>query len=44
MTLSNFHAHEDRVTGEIVLHLSRWRTRGPEDWTADALQYRIAVE
>lgn len=43
MTLSNFHAHEDRATGEILLHLSRWMTRGPEDWTADALLYRIAV-
>lgn len=41
MTLSNFHAHQDRVTGEIVLHMSRWLTRGPQEWTADALQYRI---
>jgi hypothetical protein len=44
MTLSNFHAHVDRVTGEIILHLSRWLTRGPGDWTAPALQYRIAVD
>jgi hypothetical protein len=43
MTLSNFHAHEDRVTGDIVLHMSRWMTRGPHDWKTDALQYRIDV-
>ncbi|HOS44435.1 MAG TPA: sialidase family protein, partial [Armatimonadota bacterium] len=40
MTLSNFHAHEDRVTGDILLHMGRWLTNGPEDWTADALLYR----
>lgn len=43
MTLSNFHAHEDRATGDILLHMSRWMTRGPDDWTTDALLYRIAV-
>jgi hypothetical protein len=43
-TLSNFQAHEVRVTGEIILHMSRWMTRSPKDWTADALQYRITVE
>jgi hypothetical protein len=43
MTLSNFHAHEDRVTGEIVLHMSRWMTRRPDDWTTDATIYRLAV-
>ena len=43
MTLSNFHAHVDRVTGDILLHMSRWMTRSPDDWTADALLYRAAV-
>ena len=44
MTLSNFHAHEDRATGDILLHISRMMTHSAEDWTTDALQYRIAVE
>ncbi|NQU11732.1 exo-alpha-sialidase [bacterium] len=43
MTLSNFHAHEDRETGDILLHMSRWMTRSPNDWTADALLYRVGV-
>lgn len=44
MTLSNFHAHEDRITGDILLHMSRWMTRSAEDWTTDALLYRIVVD
>ena len=49
MTLSNFMAHEDRVTREIVLHMTRGFTRtvpGPKckpDFTADAFEYRIGV-
>ena len=42
-TLSNFHSHEDRKTNDILLHLSRWATRGQSDWTADALLYRISI-
>ena len=40
MTLSNFFAHEDRQTGEIVLHMSRWFL---DDWIGDAHIYRIQV-
>lgn len=49
MTLSNFMAHEDRVTREIVLHMTRGFTReapggkGRLDFTADAFEYRIEV-
>jgi hypothetical protein len=40
MTLSNFCAHEDRETAEIVLHMSRWFI---EDWIGHAYIYRIGV-
>ena len=40
LTLSSFHAHEDRETGDILLHMSRWMTN---DWTTDAQLYRIGV-
>jgi hypothetical protein len=40
MMLSNFSAHEDRATGEIVLHMSRWMA---PDWIGDAYVYRIGV-
>ena len=40
--LSNFHAREDRATGEIVLHMTRLFARDVRDFTADALLYRIA--
>jgi hypothetical protein len=43
MTLSNFHAHEDRATGDILIHMCRWLTRDPNDFTADGLLYRVAV-
>jgi hypothetical protein len=46
LALSNFSAREDRVTGEIVLHLTRLFARLQDerrDWTADAEIYRIAV-
>lgn len=38
MTLSNFFAREDRETGDIVLHMSRWFL--PE-WIGNAYIYRI---
>jgi hypothetical protein len=40
LTLSNFMAHEDRQTGEIVLHMSRFFA---STFTGDAYQYRIGV-
>jgi hypothetical protein len=40
MTLSNFFAHEDRESGEILLHMSRWFL---EEWRGDAYCYRIEV-
>lgn len=46
LALSNFSAHEDRATGEIVLHLTRLFARShgeSRDWTADAEVYRIPV-
>jgi hypothetical protein len=43
LTLSNFYAREDRETGEIVLHLSRFFAQSAADWTADALLYRITL-
>lgn len=41
LMLSNFLAHEDRQTGEIVLTMSRPFARGPEDRTSPAYLYRI---
>ncbi len=38
--LSSFHAHEDRRSGEIVLHMSRMLMN---DWIADAYVYRITL-
>jgi hypothetical protein len=40
ITLSNFHAHEDRESHEIILHMTRWRL---PDWIGDAEVYRIGV-
>ncbi|MCC6424134.1 MAG: exo-alpha-sialidase [Phycisphaerales bacterium] len=40
LTLSNFMAHEDRQTGEIILHMSRFF---PNQWFGDAFEYRIRV-
>lgn len=42
LTLSNFMAHEDRETHELVVHMSRFGERGAKDWTSDAYEYRIA--
>lgn len=43
LTLSNFYAREDRVSQEIVLHMTRLfaRPQPGYNWTADALQYRV---
>lgn len=41
LALSNFMAHEDRETGEVLLHMSRAFQHG--DRTSAAYQYRIAV-
>jgi hypothetical protein len=43
MMLSNFLAHEDRETGDILINMTRSLTRGLEDWTSDALLYRVRV-
>ena len=42
--LSMIHAHEERGTGDILLHMSRWLTRGFSDLTGDASLYRISTE
>ncbi len=42
MTLSNFHAHEDRFTHEMLVHVSRFQTR-KGDWTADASLFRVTL-
>ena len=44
MQLSNFYAHQDRKTGEIVLHLSPWgRYPNLPPYTGSAYLYRIKV-
>lgn len=40
LQLSNFHACEDRETGEIILHLTRFMVH---DWSGDAMVHRLAV-
>ena len=39
--LSNFMAHEDRQTSDIIVHMSRPFTRSKHDWTGHAYLYRI---
>ncbi len=41
--LSNFSVHEDRVTGELILNMSRLFADKPRDWTSDAYEYRVGV-
>jgi hypothetical protein len=41
LTLSNFFAHEDRVTGEVLLHMSRLFMIDP--WRGDSYLYRVQV-
>lgn len=46
LSLSNFHAREDRETREVVVHLARQgvnSVKGKPDFTADAFLYRITV-
>lgn len=48
LTLSNFSAREDRATGEVLLHMSRFfadpAKPHPTNWEAAALVYRIAID
>jgi len=47
LTLSNFHAREDRETGNILLHMPRFfpnLTEGPPNFTSDLYQYRIRLQ
>ena len=44
---SNFKFYQDRETGDVVLHLTRYSERGVENgrWLlADLYQYRVALE
>jgi len=41
--LSNFTAHEDRVTHEIILHLPWFVEQNERQWGADSWVYRIKV-
>lgn len=43
--LSNFHAYEDRETGEVVMCMPRWFTKSGDalDWTSNSYIYRIRV-
>jgi hypothetical protein len=43
VSLSNFTAHEDRETGDIVLYLPKLYAGKSTDWTADLLLYRIKI-
>ena len=42
LSLSNFHAREDRRTSEVVVHMTRLFAR-PELWAGDAYLYRVRV-
>ena len=42
LTLSNFFAREDRVTGEIAIHMTRLFAR-TDGWTGDAYLYRVQI-
>ena len=49
LTLSNFYVREDRETGDLMLHLTRFFAQDftpgwPANWTSDALLYRLAVK
>lgn len=47
LSLSNFHAYEDRKTHEIVFCMPRWfaQRKGTDssDWTTDTYRYRVKV-
>jgi hypothetical protein len=42
LTLSNFYAREDRISGEVCIHMTRLFAK-PDGWEGDAMLYRIAV-
>ena len=39
LQLSNFHAFEDRETGDIVLPMQRWKPGDVYEW----VQYRVGI-
>lgn len=41
---SNFFAYEDRVTGDVVLNMSRTFCASASEWTSDAFEYRIDLK
>jgi hypothetical protein len=45
LSLSNFHAYEDRKTHEIVFCMPRWfaQRKDASDWTTDTYRYRIRI-
>jgi hypothetical protein len=42
LSLSNFFAREDRLTGEVAVHMTRLFARADE-WAGDAYLYRVSV-
>ena len=42
LTLSNFYAHEDRVTHEIVLYMTRLFAHN-DGWEGDGMRYRVTA-
>lgn len=49
LTLSNFYCRQDPRTGHLLLYMTRlfardFRVNKQMDWTADALEYRIALD
>ena len=42
LTLSNFYAHEDRVTHEIVLYMTRLFAHN-DGWEGDGMKYRVTA-
>ncbi len=42
LTLSNFYARQDRLTGEIALHMTRLFAL-PDGWKGDAFLYHIRL-
>jgi hypothetical protein len=43
--MSNFRFYQDRQTGDVVLFLSRYGARDPENWKlADYYRYRVSLE
>jgi hypothetical protein len=41
--LSNFSVYEDRVTGEIVMHCTRFLAQGQAVWNGDTYEYRLTL-